>query len=103
MNDDLDKLPLERRPSPGSSIARPEDFAGARESFRKALAAFRAVGNEPPIGRNGKAQVWNETRGWHDDTTSTRPSGLRVSTLEARMRERAAHHAADNPRAIAPK
>jgi hypothetical protein len=80
-----DDLPLERRPALGSDCARPEYFAGARTSFTKFIAAERAVGGRPPIGTNGVPQMWNERRGWHDDTATDgrgATSARRLSMLE---------------------
>jgi hypothetical protein len=47
----------------GTPVTRTEVLESL-DAFRRALAQH---GGRPPIGRNGKPQVWNRTLGFHDD------------------------------------
>jgi hypothetical protein len=47
------------RPTP----SRPD----VERDLNAARAALRAAGGRPPMGRNGRRQVWNRALGWHDD------------------------------------
>jgi hypothetical protein len=64
MRDDDEPLEFAMlRCADGRPVSRPSLERGA-EAFR---AALRKTGGRPPIGRNGRRQLWNKHLGWHDD------------------------------------
>jgi hypothetical protein len=64
MRDDDEPLEFAMlRYADGRPVSRPSLERDA-EAFR---AALRKTGGRPPIGRNGRRQLWNRSLGWHDD------------------------------------
>jgi hypothetical protein len=64
MRDDDEPLEFAMlRYADGRPVSRPSLERDA-EAFR---AALRKTGGRPPIGHNGRRQLWNRSLGWHDD------------------------------------